>query len=176
MSRFRVHAVILAVLAVLTAAVVFVAGPAFAAGVSATFSKDSDWGTGYQAKYTIVNGTGSTITSWRVEFDLPGTATMGSYWDVLISVTGHHVVATNRDYNGTLATGASTSFGFLVSGSGDPTNCTINGASCAGTPVPTTPTTAPPSTNPPPPPPPGAVRVAPYVDMGSWPTPSLTDM
>jgi hypothetical protein len=176
MSRLRVYAVLGTVVAGLAATVVMVASPALAAGVSATFSKDSDWGTGYQAKYTIVNGTGSTITSWRVEFDLPDTATMGSYWDVLISVTGHHVVATNRNYNGTLTTGASTSFGFLVSGSGNPTNCTIIGASCAGTPVPTTTSTAPPSTNPPPPPPPGTVRVAPYVDMGSWPTPSLTDM
>jgi cellulose binding protein with CBM2 domain len=177
MSRFRVHAVILAVLAVLTAAVVFVAGPAFAAGVSATFSKDSDWGTGYQAKYTIANGTGSTITSWRVEFDLPATATMGTYWDALVTVAGQHVVAVNRSYNGTLAAGASASFGFLVAGLGSPTNCTVNGGACAGTTPPPTTTTAPPTTNPPPPPPPpGSIRVAPYVDMGSWPTPILTDM
>jgi hypothetical protein len=178
MSRYRVHALLVTVLAVLAAVVVIGASPALAAGVSATFSKDSDWGTGYQARYTIVNGTGAPITSWRVQFDLPGTATMGSYWDALVAVTGQHVVADNRTYNGTLTPGASTTFGFLVSGSGSPVNCTINGVSCGGTTVPSTTTTTrttPPTTNPPPPPP-GSIRVAPYVDMGSWPTPSLTEL
>src|SRR5207237_3871207 len=47
-------------------------------------------------------------------------------------------------------------------------NCTLNGAPCAGGPNPTTTTTTPPTA--------GAIRTAPYVDMGSWPTPVLTDM
>jgi hypothetical protein len=174
MSRFRVPAVLLAVVSVLVAVAVVVANPALAAGVGATFAKDSDWGTGYQARYTIANGTGATITSWRVEFDLPATASMGTFWDVLITVSDRHVVAVNRTYNGTLAAGAATSFGFIVTGSGSPTNCTVNGAACAGTTVPTTSTTGP--TTPPTTPPPGSIRVAPYVDMGSWPTPTLVDM
>ena len=33
-----------------------------AGALTATFSKDSDWGTGYQAKYTITNGTGAAVT------------------------------------------------------------------------------------------------------------------
>src|SRR5690348_7330244 len=45
--------------------------PADAAGsLTATLSYDSDWGSGYQAKYTIANGTSSTVTSWTVGFDL----------------------------------------------------------------------------------------------------------
>jgi chitinase len=100
--------------------------------VTATFGKDSDWGTGYQGKYTITNGTSATITSWTIAFDLPTGTTMGSYWDVLISSSGNHYVATNRTYNGTIAAGGATSFGFVASGSGAPTNCTINGASCDG--------------------------------------------
>jgi hypothetical protein len=43
------------------------------------------------------------------------------------------VTAKNREYNGTVAPGASVSFGFLVNGgSGTPLNCTVNGGSCAG--------------------------------------------
>ena len=39
---------------------------AFAAnGASATFTKASDWGSGYEGKYTIVNGSASALT-WRV--------------------------------------------------------------------------------------------------------------
>jgi chitinase len=106
---------------------------ASAAGqLTAAFSKDSDWGTGYQGRYTITNGTAAAITSWRVELDLPSGSTLASYWDVLVSPSGSHYVATNRSYNGTVAAGASTVFGFIVTGSGTPANCTINGASCAG--------------------------------------------
>jgi len=154
--------------------------PADAAGsLTATLSYDSDWGSGYQAKYTIANGTSSTVTSWTVTFDLASGATLGSYWDALMSQSGTHVTATNRNYNGTIAHGGSTTFGFIVTGSAKPTGCKINGAACGGgggtTPTPTTsPTASPPP--PPPPPPPGSVFVAPYVDMGAWPTPSLTDM
>jgi hypothetical protein len=108
------------------------AGPAYAAGLTATFSKDSDWGTGYQAKYTITNGTTSAISSWTVAFDLPTGSSLGTFWDALVTVSGQHVVARNRDYNGTVAAGASTSFGFNVNGSGVPANCTLNGASCGG--------------------------------------------
>jgi hypothetical protein len=182
-----VGAIVLAAAAVLLG----VAPAAYAAGVSAAFSKDSDWGTGYQARYTITNGTAATISSWTVAFDLPAGASLGTYWDALVSTSGQHVTATNRNYNGTVAPGASVVFGFIISGSGAPANCTINGGSCAGGSTPTTagpsttrppattrpPTQSPPSTTrPPTPPPAGAVPVAPYIDMGSWPTPLLSQV
>ena len=74
MSRKRWH-----LLGLFTAAGALAVGlvtvPASAAGgVSAAFSKGSDWGTGYEGKYTINNGSGSTLPSWTVEFDLPSGA------------------------------------------------------------------------------------------------------
>jgi hypothetical protein len=150
-----------------------------AGSLTATLSYDSDWGTGYQAKYTVANGTSASVTSWRVEFDLAAGSSLGSFWDALITQTGTHVVATNRNYNGTIAAGGSTSFGFLVSGAAKPTGCKINGASCTGG---STPTSGPPPSSPTPSTSPGGggsgstLAVAPYVDMGAWPTPSLTDM
>lgn len=107
-------------------------GAASAAGETAVFVKTSDWGSGWEGKYTITNGGTATITSWRVEFDLPAGSTLGSYWDALLTSNGNHHTFTNRDYNGTLAPGASASFGFLVSGSGTPQSCRVNGADCAG--------------------------------------------
>jgi hypothetical protein len=107
-------------------------GPAYAAGITATFSEDSDWGTGYQAKYTIANGTTSSISSWTVGFDLPAGTSLGSFWDATLTVSGGHVTAVNRDYNGNVAPGGTAAFGFIVSGSGVPANCTINGGSCSG--------------------------------------------
>jgi chitinase len=127
-----------------------------AGSVTATFSTNS-WGTGQTATYTIKNDSSSAITSWTVEFDLPSGTAMGAYWDALISTSGQHVVAKNREYNGNVAPGGSTTFGFNTSGAGAPTNCKINGASCSGGSVPPTtappttgkPTTAPPTTAPP---------------------------
>ncbi len=106
--------------------------PASAAGETAVFVKTSDWGSGWEGKYTITNGGTATITSWRVEFDLPAGTTLGSYWDALLTSSGNHQTFTNREYNGTLAPGASASFGFLAAGSGTPQNCKVNGGDCGG--------------------------------------------
>jgi chitosanase len=127
--------------------------------VTASLSRNS-WDTGYTATYTIANGTSKPINSWTVEFDLPPGTTLGAYWDALLTTSGNHVVARNREYNGTVGVSGSTSFGFNAQGTGVPVNCTINGAPCGGggapptapptTPPPTTipPTTAPPTTPP----------------------------
>ncbi|GAA1894341.1 cellulose binding domain-containing protein [Actinomadura bangladeshensis] len=103
-----------------------------AASVTATFTKSSDWGSGYEAKYTIKNGTGSAISSWKIEFDLPSGSSVGTYWDALLTTSGQHATFTNRNYNGTVAAGSSVSFGFIVGGSGTPQGCLLNGASCDG--------------------------------------------
>src|SRR5437763_13152541 len=132
-------AVLVAAVGALSSVVV----PAHAAGVlAAAFSKDSDWGSGYQGRYTIANGTAAGISSWKVEFDLPAGTTVGSFWDALVTRSGTHVTAVNRDYNGTVVAGASVSFGFIVSGSGVPSGCTLNGGPCAGV-ADNTPPTAP---------------------------------
>ncbi|MEU4566783.1 cellulose binding domain-containing protein [Micromonospora sp. NPDC023956] len=144
-----------AALAAITATTLVVAAPAQAAGPTATLVRTADWGTGWEGRYTITNGGPTTITSWQVAFTLPTGTTLGSYWDATLTSTGGRHTFANRSWNGTVAPGASASFGFLVTGSGSPTNCTINGAPCTGGP-PTTPppTTAPPTTPPPTTPPP----------------------
>ena len=189
MARSRIIAAAAALVgAALVATALAVAGPAQAAGgVSATFSKDSDWGTGYQGKYTITNGSGSAVSNWTVTFDLPSGVTMGTFWDTLITTSGQRVTAKNRDYNATIAPGASVTFGFVANGgSGAPVNCTLNGASCAagGTTSPTPASPTPTRTTSPSPTPTGiggggtgtTLPVAPYIDMGSWPTPVLADV
>ena len=142
MSRKQtVTAVLAAVAAVLATAAIVLAGPAQAAGgLSATFSKDSDWGTGYQARFTIANAGTTAVSAWTVAFDLPAGVSMGTFWDATITTSGAHVTAVNRSYNGTVAPGASVTFGFIANGgSGAPTGCTLNGGTCSagGTPPPT---------------------------------------
>lgn len=144
----------LAVAGLLAGGVAMAATPASAA--TAVFSVTNNWGNGYQGQITVTNDTSAQITSWRVEFDLPSSSTVSQSWNAQQSTSGSRYTFTNVSWNGTLAAGASTSFGFLVNGSGTPVNCTVNGASCAGGPPPTTPppTTPPPATPPPTTPPP----------------------
>ena len=111
---------------------VLIASPsAQAAGETAAFTKVSDWGTGWEGKYTITNGP-ATITSWRVEFDLPAGTSITTHWDAVRSGTGNHLIFSNAGWNGTLAPGASISFGFNGAGPGTPSNCTVNGSACGG--------------------------------------------
>ncbi|MGC4757772.1 cellulase family glycosylhydrolase [Micromonospora trifolii] len=140
----------LAVAGLLTGGVaVLAATPASAA--TAVFSVTNNWGNGYQGQVTVTNDTSAPITSWRVEFDLPSSSTVSQSWNAQQTTSGSHYTFANVSWNGTLAAGASTSFGFLVNGTGTPLNCTVNGASCAGGPPPTTPPpTTPPPTTPPP--------------------------
>lgn len=115
--------------AVLALAVVPVL-PAFAAnGAAATFTLVSDWGTGYEGKYTVTNGSGDDLT-WRLEFDLPDGATISSSWDANVTKTGNHVAATGT-WNATLPAGGTASFGWVGAPGGvTPSNCTLNGLSC----------------------------------------------
>ncbi|MEV7331267.1 cellulose binding domain-containing protein [Micromonospora sp. NPDC093244] len=156
-ARSLVLSLVTAVAATLGAA--WVALPAFAAGATASFVKTADWGSGWEGKYTITNGGGSTINGWSLVFDLPSGTTLGSYWDATLSSAGQRHTFTNRSWNGTVAPGASVSFGFLASGSGAPTGCQLNGAPCGGGTPPTTPppTTPPPTTPPPTEPPTGGL-------------------
>ncbi|MFD9894056.1 cellulose binding domain-containing protein [Amycolatopsis sp. NPDC059027] len=157
--------------AVLLPAAAVLAGEQFAGAAtsaSASFATVSTWDSGYTGKYTVTAGS-AALTSWKLEFDLPRGSAVGTYWDALLTPGGSHYVFTNREYNGTVAAGAAASFGFTVSGTGSPLNCTLNGQPCTGTPPPTTtpPTTAPttstpPTTTTPPGPSTGGLTAAPY--------------
>ncbi|MFD5798692.1 cellulose binding domain-containing protein [Streptomyces diastatochromogenes] len=107
--------------------------PALAAGSpTASFAKTSTWDGGYQGAYTLTNGGSTTVSAWTVEFDLPSGTTVGSYWDALLTQSGSHYTFKNREYNGSLAPGASTTFGWVSNGTGAPANCRLNGAPCTG--------------------------------------------
>ncbi|GIJ78192.1 Chitinase [Micromonospora phaseoli] len=172
-SRTLVMSVVGALAAALGA--VWLAPAAYAAGVTATFVKTSDWGSGWEGKYTITNGGGATVNGWSLAFDLPAGTTVGTYWDALLTSSGQRYTFTNRSWNGTVAPGASVSFGFLGSGPGVPANCQLNGSACGGgtppptTPPPTTPPpTTPPPTTPPPTSPPPVTGLPKHILTGYW--------
>ncbi|MEU1009357.1 glycoside hydrolase family 18 chitinase [Streptomyces sp. NPDC005890] len=119
------------------AGLVGLASPAqAAANATASFTKTSDWGTGFGGQWTIKNTGTSSISSWTVEWDFPSGTSVTSAWDADVTGSGTHWTAKNKSYNGTIAPGASVSFGFNGAGPGSPSNCRLNGDSCDGTTVP----------------------------------------
>ncbi|MET9106607.1 glycoside hydrolase family 18 chitinase [Streptomyces zhihengii] len=113
------------------------ASPAEAAtSATATYTKSSDWGSGFEGKWTVKNTGTTTISSWTVEWDFPAGTRVTSAWDATVTNSGDHWTAKNVGWNGTLSPGASVSFGFNGSGTGSPSGCKLNGASCDGGSVP----------------------------------------
>ncbi|MFD5817400.1 glycosyl hydrolase family 18 protein [Streptomyces sp. NPDC127038] len=132
--RFRQRATAgLATLLLPLAGLVGLASPAQAATTAtATYAKTQDWGTGFEGKWTVTNTGSAAISSWTIEWDFPSGTSVTSAWDADVTSSGNHWTAKNKSYNGSLAAGASVSFGFNGAGSGSPSNCSLNGGSCDG--------------------------------------------
>ncbi|MEU1079830.1 glycoside hydrolase family 18 chitinase [Streptomyces sp. NPDC005908] len=103
-----------------------------ATSATATYVKTQDWGSGFEGKWTVKNTGTTSLSSWTVEWDFPSGTSVTSAWDADVTSSGTHWTAKNKSWNGTLAPGASISFGFNGSGSGSPANCQLNGGSCDG--------------------------------------------
>ncbi|WP_084773734.1 extracellular catalytic domain type 1 short-chain-length polyhydroxyalkanoate depolymerase [Nonomuraea candida] len=91
------------------------------------------WNTGYTAAVTVANTGGAQLTSWSLAFTLPAGQTITSAWNAAISPGSGQVTARNVAYNGTIAPGASASFGFQATHGGDtakPSAFTLNGTPC----------------------------------------------
>ncbi|MGW0996504.1 glycosyl hydrolase family 18 protein [Streptomyces sp. NPDC002520] len=119
------------------AGLVGLAEPAHAATTAtASYAKTQDWGTGFEGKWTVKNTGTTAISSWTIEWDFPSGTSVTSAWDADVTSSGTHWTARNKSYNGSIAPGATVSFGFNGAGPGSPSNCKLNGDSCDGTTVP----------------------------------------
>ncbi|TDB81471.1 hypothetical protein E1182_05035 [Micromonospora sp. KC721] len=116
---------------VLAAAAVAVL-PAPARAAVAAFERESEWSTGHVGKMTVHNNTPATMAGWRVEFDLPPGTSISHHWNAELARVGTRYVFTSLPWNGTLGPGASTSFGWVSTGTGTPQACLVNNAPCAG--------------------------------------------
>ncbi|GAA0580746.1 glycosyl hydrolase family 18 protein [Streptomyces crystallinus] len=139
-TRLRTRAAAtLTALALPLAALVGLAGAspaAAAASATATYTKTQDWGSGFGAQWTVKNTGTTALSSWTVEWDYPSGTSVTSFWDADVTHDVNHWTAKNKSYNGTLAPGASVTFGFNGAGSGAPSGCKLNGGSCDGTTTP----------------------------------------
>ena len=92
---------------------------------SAAYAIGSSWNTGFIANVTVTN-TGTVATkSWKVTWTWPGNQAITNSWNATVSSSGTAVTATNATYNGAIAGGGNTAFGFQASFSGSNTNPTL---------------------------------------------------
>lgn len=110
---------LLAALLVGLAATLVIATPARA--TTATFVQTSAWSTGYVGEVTVTNNFTIPISGWEVAFTLPAGSTLYTAWSTQVATTTPHYTMINMSWNGSLAPGASTTFGFVVTGTGTPT-------------------------------------------------------
>ena len=108
------------------------------AAVSCDVSYTSnDWSNGSSGGFTAsitIENRGDALSNWTLTFDFPTTGQRYEQgWSATWSQSGTRVTAQNMEWNGSLATGASTSIGFNGSWTGSnpaPTSFAINGTTC----------------------------------------------
>ncbi|MCZ7438160.1 glycoside hydrolase N-terminal domain-containing protein [Micromonospora sp. WMMC241] len=95
-------------------------------GARATYAVTGSWSGGFQGEVTVTAGA-TAIRGWTVSWTFPNGQTINQIWGGSHTQSGANVTVRNVDYNGALAAGASTTFGFIgtVNGANNPpTNLT----------------------------------------------------
>ncbi|NEB11882.1 1,4-beta-xylanase [Streptomyces coelicoflavus] len=83
---------------------------------TATYTRTADWNSGYNGQVTITAGS-EPISSWTATVTLPAQQSVSALWNGTPSLNGN-VMTVRPSWNGTLAAGASTGFGFTVAKNG----------------------------------------------------------
>jgi endoglucanase len=83
-----------------------------ATGCSASYATQSQWSGGMVSGVTVTNTGTSALTAWTVTFTFGGDQKATSAWGASLTQSIEYVTATNASYDGSVAVGASTSFGF----------------------------------------------------------------
>ncbi|MFE0476755.1 glycoside hydrolase family 3 N-terminal domain-containing protein [Streptomyces sp. NPDC058947] len=82
---------------------------------TATHKPVNSWPGGHQAEVTVKNTGTGPITGWTVDWDLGG-ATVTSLWNGTHTVANGRITVRGTGSGGTLAAGATTSFGYTANG------------------------------------------------------------
>ncbi|MDG4839617.1 cellulose binding domain-containing protein [Micromonospora sp. WMMD967] len=94
---------------------------------TAVYAVQDQWNGGFVANVSVTAGT-AALTGWRVTLTLPSGAAVTSLWNGVASGTSGTVTVANQSYNGRLAAGQGTSFGFQGTGNGSGTTATCTGS------------------------------------------------
>ena len=130
----RVAVLAFALVAAGTAGVMTATTAQAAAGCRINYTITHQWPGGFGAKVDITN-LGDPVSSWQLAWTFTAGQTVTQLWNGTVAQSGAQVTVTNASYNGSLATGATTSFGFNGSWTGRnplPDNIVLNGTACNG--------------------------------------------
>ncbi|MEV4565310.1 glycoside hydrolase family 9 protein [Nonomuraea sp. NPDC049419] len=83
-------------------------------GCAAAYKVIGSWGGAFQAEVTVTNAGTSAISGWTVTWSSQNTITQ--LWGGRHTVSGGTVTVRNESWNGSLAPGASATFGFIANG------------------------------------------------------------
>jgi poly(hydroxyalkanoate) depolymerase family esterase len=92
------------------------------------------WNNGFTAAVTLANTGSSPVNTWSLAFTLPAGQVITSAWNATVSPSSGQVTARNVAYNATIAPGASASFGFQATHTGNtgaPAAFSLGGTACA---------------------------------------------
>ncbi|MEU9836579.1 cellulose binding domain-containing protein [Streptosporangium sp. NPDC048047] len=116
-----------------SAPLTFTTGTPASGSCSVRLTKQSDWGSGYVGSIDITNN-GAPVSGWTLTFGWPRAwQSLGSGWSAVWTQNGQDVKAVNEPGNGSLATGATATIGYVGNYSGPnvlPEVFTLNGTVC----------------------------------------------
>jgi lysophospholipase L1-like esterase len=89
--------------------------PPAGGGCTATYKLVSQWGGAFQGEVAVGNSSAAASSAWTATVSFANGQQVSQSWNATLGQNGSIVTARNVSYNGTLAPGSSTSFGFLAS-------------------------------------------------------------
>ncbi|GAA1968174.1 extracellular catalytic domain type 1 short-chain-length polyhydroxyalkanoate depolymerase [Catenulispora subtropica] len=96
-------------------------------GCAAAYSVTSQWNNGFTASVTVTNNGTAPSTGWKVTWTWGGGQQITNVWNGVLAGTGAGAVTiTNAGYNGSIAPGGNTSFGFQATFSGTNASPTLS--------------------------------------------------
>jgi cellulase/cellobiase CelA1 len=78
----------------------------------------SQWGGGFQGEVVVTNNSATASSAWTTVLTYAEGQQVTQVWNATLTQTGATVTARNVGYNGALAPGGSTSYGFLAGWNG----------------------------------------------------------
>jgi chitodextrinase len=94
-------------------------------GCTATYAVNNQWDSGFTANVTVTNTGTRPTAGWRVNWTWGGNQQVTNAWNAAESHSGQSETVTNAGYNGAIAPGGNTSFGFQATYSGNNTSPTL---------------------------------------------------
>jgi cellulose 1,4-beta-cellobiosidase len=92
---------------------------------TAALHVDNQWANGFTATVTVTNSGTVATKTWKVTWTWAGNQAITNSWNATVTSSGTAVTASSLSYNGALAAGGNTTFGFQASFSGTNTVPTL---------------------------------------------------